>query len=212
MSRSSIIRLAALNLASIICFYLLYHTSAPKPYTNIAYFALMGGGAWWAGRQDDLSWNWVRDKFWQWNLIGFLLMVLFFVATWWGYDLLRQGRLAWIAGDGVMDTGQWARFARPWLEINIIVSLVGIMLVVLSLEVFYRGYTLELLSGWIGPGWALVASSGLSMLRGGGNTPATGLFEFTLSLVWGTIYLKAGLRAAVIAHLLWDILFIYCSP
>lgn len=194
------------NLILVVLFFFLYHTDNPRPYTNILYFILMGGLALWMFKVENTLTPlvWVKGKtVWGDTALGSLLMLAFYFLTLAGYYLIPIGN----------QNKSWVFFTAPWKEINFLVSFLGIVIVVVALEFFYRSYVLELLRSWHGESKALIISSLLSALRGlfGGGIAACG-YDFALSWFWGWIYLRAGLLAAIIIHLVWDILFVYLSP
>ncbi len=209
--RKQINRLVGTNLLAVIFFYLLYHTDNPHPYSNMLYFVAMGAVALWMFKQEPslTPLVWLRGKRVLGDtVLGSLLMVGFYVLTIAGYYLARAGIIP-MGGQG----HRWVFFTAPWKEINLIVSVLGVVLVVVTLELFYRSYALELLRSWCSDRKALILCSLLSALRGwcGGSLVAGG-YDFALSWVWGWIYLRAGLWAAIIVHLVWDIVFVYLSP
>jgi membrane protease YdiL (CAAX protease family) len=207
MQRQALIRLVLLHGAACLFFYLLYHTSNPRPYTNIAYFLGLGLISCWAMRKEKINPRWDLSISWKYTGLGTLLMLVIYLGTRLGYRLAVVGRLPIN-----IQPGRWLYFARPWQEINQLISVIGILVVVVALELFYRNYTLELLRPKFRDWGALIISSALSMLRGGTLGPVTGGYDGMLALIWGFIYLRAGLLPAIITHLVWDILFIYLTP
>ena len=199
------------NLLAIVFFWLLYHTDNPRPYTNMLYFLLMGMLACWLLEQESLAspLAWVRGKTVLGDIVlGSFLMLVFYLLTLAGYHAARAG-LVPFGGQGE----NWVFFTAAWKRINPLLSLAGIVLVVVALELFYRSYVLEVLGAWLGENQGLLLCSLLSALRGfcsGGIV--SGGYDFALSWIWGWIYLRAGLAAAIAVHLVWDILFVYLSP
>ncbi len=207
MQKHSLIRLSLLHIAAGLFFYLLYHIPSPRPYTNIAYFLTLGLMSYWAMKKEGLKINWDSAFSWKYSALGLLLMLLIYLATRWGYQLALTGKIP-----VNINPQQWRYFARPWQVINRLVSVAGILVVVVSLELFYRSYTLELLRPDFKDSGALLISSLLSLLRGGSLGPVTGAYDGLLALIWGWVYIKGGLLPAIIVHLVWDILFIYLTP
>lgn len=207
MRKNSLVRLGLLHLMAGLFFYLLYHTQNPKPYANIAYFLALGLVSFWAMKKEGIKPNWNQGICWKYVGGGLTLMLIIYLATRFGYQLAIDGALPISARPQ-----QWSYFARPWQRINPLVSMSGILVVVVSLELFYRNYTLELLRPKCKDNGALVISSALSLLRGITLGLITGGYDGALALIWGFIYLKGGLLAAIIVHLAWDMLFIYLAP
>lgn len=196
-----------LNLFFIVLFYFLWHTDNPRPYTNMAYFLVMGVMAVYAIKQEGITYKVIEPNPWQTTLLFSGLMIIFFVITLTGHKLTERGLIPLR-----LDVQRWIYFTRPWKEINRMLSISGIILVVLALEFFYRVYAIGFLSKSGSPHRAIVLSSVASALRGLISGPIAGLYDFSLSYIWGTVYLKSGLIPALIVHLIWDILFVYGSP
>ncbi len=209
--RKQINWLLGTNLLAVIFFCLLYHTDNPRPYSNMLYFVAMGGIAVWMLKKEPglvpLAWS-RGGTVWGDTILGSLLMLALYALTLGGYHWARAGLIP-LGSQG----DNWVFFTAPWKQINPLLSVLGIVLVVVALELFYRSYALELLRSWQGEGKGLVLCSLLSALRGlcGGGLVAGG-YDFALSWLWGWVYLRAGLAAAIIVHLVWDILFVYFSP
>jgi len=197
----------ALNIFFIVSFYFLWHTGNPRPYTNMAYFVLMGAMALFAIKQEGITYNIVGSNPWQTTFLFSGLMIICFAITLMGHKLIEKGIIPLTS-----DVQRWIHFTQPWKEINRLLSVIGIILVVLALELFYRVYAIGLLGKSGSPHRALLLSSAASALRGLSSGPIAGLYDFSLSYVWGTVYLKSGLVPALIVHLVWDILFVYGSP
>jgi len=207
MPYASYIKLALLQGGAILGFYILYHTQNPKPYTNMIYFILLGALSLLLMRQEGIDFHWwFGHPVWAIG-VGVVVMGVIFGATRAGYELAQAQIIPYR-----LQTRSWLEFIEPWRKVNWIISGAGIFLVVVALELFYRNYTLELLLRSCGLGWALILSSVFSMLRSVTCGLVAGGYDLGLSLVWGLIYLKAGLIAALVTHLVWDILFVYLAP
>lgn len=197
----------ALNIFFIVFFYFLWHTDNPRPYTNMAYFVVMGAIALFAIKQEGIIYNIIGSNPWQTTFLFSGLMIICFTITLMGHKLIERGVIPLPA-----DVQRWIFFTQPWKKINRLLSVIGILLVVLALELFYRVYAIGLLGKSRSPHQAILLSSAASALRGLASGPTAGLYDFSLSYLWGTVYLKSGLAPALIVHLVWDILFVYGSP
>ena len=195
------------NAVFVIFFYLLWYTNNPRPYTNIVYFIVMGAVAGFAIKREGIDYKFTGLAPWKTTLIFSGLMVIFYGITLWGYRLIEGGQIPLR-----LDARRWAYFAQPWIEIDRFVSFAGIVVVVVALEYFYRVYAIGLLGKSLSKKNAIIISSFASALRGLISGPVAGLYDFSLSYLWGTVYVKSGLIPALIVHMLWDILFIYGSP
>jgi membrane protease YdiL (CAAX protease family) len=196
-----------LNIFFIVFFYFLWHTDNPRPYTNMAYFLVMGVTALFAIKREGITYKVIGSNPWQKTFLFSGLMIIFFAITLMGHKLIERGVIPLR-----LDVQRWIYFTQPWKEINRMLSIMGIILVVLALEFFYRVYAIGLLGRLGSPHRAILISSVASALRGLMSGPTAGLYDFSLSYLWGTVYLKSGLAPALIVHLVWDILFVYGSP
>jgi len=199
--------LAGINIAAIIFFFLLYEVFPYKPYSNMAYFFLMAvAGVFYAQKYSLYEYTRGIHKTFLWSLIGSVIMLS-------GYGLVIAARAFVLSHPKLVvatDPGQWSRFVGPWLEINRVISILGIILVVFATEYFYRAYMQPLLEkAFNNPWYALFVTSALSGLRGIGGGGFAGPFDFLLSLLWGWIYIQGGLVAALVTHMVWDIFFVY---
>lgn len=195
------------NAIFVVLFYILWYTQNPRPYTNMAYFIVMGIVAGFAVSREGISYKIIGPTPWKTTLLYSLLMVVFFAITLAGYHLVEGGSVPL-----QIDTKRWIYFTRPWRKINRPLSIAGIVLVVVALEFYYRVYAIGLLERVVSRQKALLIASFASALRGVVSGPVAGLYDFSLSYLWGLVYLKSGLIPALIVHLVWDILFIYAGP
>ena len=195
------------NAIFVVLFYILWYTENPRPYTNMAYFIVMGVVAGSAINRERIGCKIIGPAPWRTTLLYSLLMVVFFGITLAGYHLIEGGTVPLN-----IDSQRWIYFTQPWRMINRLVSFAGIVLVVVALELYYRVYAVGLLGRVVSKQKALMIASFASALRGLVSGPVAGLYDFSLSYLWGLIYLKSGLVPALIVHLVWDILFIYAGP
>jgi hypothetical protein len=173
----------------------------------MVYFMVMGAVAWFAVKKEKIDYKIIDSSPWKTTLLFSAVMVVFFAVTLGGYKLIEGGAIRL-----ELDTRRWAFFTRPWKEINLFVSVAGIVLVVAALEFFYRVYAIGMLRRSVSKQKALFISSFASALRGLISGPVAGLYDFSLSYLWGTVYMRSGFIPALIVHLVWDILFVYISP
>ncbi len=158
-------------------------------------------------KREGIDYNIIGPAPWKTTLIFSSLMAVFFAITLGGYHLIERGTVPL-----QLDTQRWIYFTRPWRNINRPVSFAGIVLVVVALELYYRVYAIGLLGRAVSEQKALMIASFASALRGLVSGPVAGLYDFSLSYLWGLVYMKSGLIPALIVHLVWDILFIYAGP
>ncbi len=206
MPKTSLFRLIAAHVTAGLLFFLLFYLDTPRPYSNIVYFILLGLAACWLIKKDISGYKYSVDVNIKYTVIGIFIMLSAYLATRLGY-YLSQADILPIA----IDKNAWLSFAEPWQRINPILSVLGIIIIVIAVELFYRSYCLELLRPYLGDNGAIYISSLLSFARAVSLGPVTGIYDGALALVWGFIYLKGGLAAALITHLAWDILFIYIT-
>lgn len=206
---TSLTRLVLVNMGAVGLFYWLYATDNPKPYSNMAYFLLMGVVCWFYLFPQERIETKTGGKgpFSKVTIAGSGQMILLFLVARLGYQLINAGLLPLRP-----DNRRWVTFALPWLKINPFLSVSGIILVVVTLEWFYRAYCIGVLRRYCKPETALIVSSLLSSFRGFTLGVVPGIFDLTLSFYWGKIYLLEGLMPAIIVHLVWDLVFIYLSP
>jgi len=210
ITRRDWITLAAANILAVIFFFLLYRVFPYKPYSNMLFFLFMAiVGVFYARKYSLYKSNLGFRKTLTWSLIGSAVMLV-------GYGILIASYAFFIKHPELSqaaDTQQWPRFVAPWIRINRVVSVAGIVLVVVATEYFYRAYVQALLEKALkNPWYALVATAVLSGLRGISGGRLAGPFDFTLSIFWGWIYIEGGLTAALISHMVWDIFFVYFVP
>lgn len=194
-------RVIILNIPVIVFFYLLYTSLSPRPYSNIIYFAGLAV----LGIMSIRKYHWVKHDYWKWLGIGIFSMCLFYLA-------MRLG-FYFVAGSQIpIGTDKWSYFVEPWRRISLLISFPALVLVVVSMELFYREYVQETLYQYFSVKRAIIITSLLSAIRGSGVGLMSGFIDFILALAWGVIYSKAGLLSAIATHLCWDILFVYFPP
>ncbi|MEE8168896.1 MAG: CPBP family intramembrane glutamic endopeptidase [Candidatus Hydrothermarchaeales archaeon] len=194
-------RIVIINLPVIFFFYLLYTPLSPRPYSNIIYFAGLAV----LGIASIREYHWVKHGHWKWLGVGIFSMCLFYLA-------MRLG-FSFVAGSQIpIGTDKWSYFVEPWQRISLLISFPALILVVVSMELFYRGYVQETLCKYFNVRHAILVTSLLSAIRGSGVGLMPGFIDFILALAWGLIYSEAGLLPAIATHLCWDILFVYFPP
>jgi len=202
--------LAVANIGAVLFFFLLYRVFPYKPYSNMLYFLLLAiVGVFYARKYSLYKADFGFRKTFTWSIIGSAIMLV-------GYGILVASYTFFLKHpelSKMADTQQWPRFVAPWIRINRVVSVAGIVLVVIATEYFYRAYVQALLAKALkNPWYALLATAVLSGLRGISGGRLAGPFDFILSMFWGWIYIEGGLTAALISHMVWDIFFVYFVP
>ena len=209
LAAGSLIQLIIANLLAIIGFFLLYLPFSPRPYSNLIYFFILLVGGIFLARDTGYSLFKETKKTAFATLVGVALMLSIYGLMRCTFHLVKKNpTLA-----GLIDTSQWRFFVRPWVEINLFLSVAGVLMIVIALEFFYRAYLQEFFAGHLSPNKAILAASVLSGLRGfGGGGILAGPIDFFLCLIWGWVYHHGGLLAAIIVHMTWDICFVYFAP
>ncbi|MBI5207068.1 MAG: CPBP family intramembrane metalloprotease [Candidatus Firestonebacteria bacterium] len=192
-----------------IFFYILYQPYIIRPYTNMVYFFILCIiGYILANKYGRLTYLYVKD------LSGILAVALSSISMILIYLVLKFREIIFkklTVFNKIQDLepGRWQFFTKPWNEINIFISVAGIFLVVLGMEIFYRSYIQELLNKYMVQTKAIVCMAVLSGLHTAVLGPVSGIVDFFLALIWGLVYARAGLYGSVFVHMVWDILFIY---
>jgi len=201
-------RLTVANLLAIIGFFLLYLPFSPRPYSNLAYFFLMLVGGIYLSKQTGFCFfKKSRAAFFS-TLTGIGLMLLIYAGMRYSFVLVSQNEHL----RDLVDTNQWRFFVKPWVEMNLFLSVSGVIMIVAALEVFYRAYIQEFFSRELTVREAILLTSLLSGIRGWGGGSMAGPIDFGLALIWGWVYHHGGLGPAFIVHLCWDIPFVYFAP
>ncbi len=207
MSKSDWSAVCWTNVLAILIFFLLYNVFPFKPYSNMLFFLMMLlVGVYYAKKYSLYRLHCGFYKTLAWSVGGSVLMFFGYLALIYAHSIFsKYQELSQKA-----DIEQWGRFVAPWLEINRVISILGIIVVVLATEFFYRAYLQALFENAFKSRWsALLLASLLSGVRGISGGKLAGPFDFTLSFLWGYIYMEGGLTAAFISHIVWDIFFVY---
>ena len=187
----------------------LYEPQLVRPYINMVYFILLLAAGYFLMRRYGRVVPWPtlkgeRKEAVKTLVFGNLFNVLLYVFLRLSVAMLEETRLL-----PKVKTGVWKFFVKPWNEINIVVSVLGIFLVVVAMEVFYRGYVQPFLCRYTTETRAILLTSLISGIRSATVTPNSGITDFVLAVVWGLVGSRAGLGAAIFTHMVWDILFVY---
>ncbi|MBI5417707.1 CPBP family intramembrane metalloprotease [Candidatus Poribacteria bacterium] len=208
LSREILIMLA-LQIPVNILFFLLYKPYVIHPYTNMVYFLVLFIISYpLANKYGNLKHIFIKEKsalitiFWATASMFIFYSILKFRA-------LIFNVLPFFSKIEQVEPGKWEYFTKPWLEINLLLSVSGIFLVVAAMEIFYRAYIQELLNKYFNSNKSLILMAVLSGAHSAVLGPISGMVDFSLALIWGYVYKEAGLYSSIFVHMVWDILFIY---
>ncbi|MEW6088700.1 MAG: CPBP family intramembrane glutamic endopeptidase [bacterium] len=203
--KKDLITLFLINIPVVILYYAVYRVPGVRPYANIAYFCLILITGGFLGREFLLKIEQQKVKESKYLFFGVISMIfLYQLMKFSSFIISRNKNL-----QGIIDLSLWQYFVRPWHEINILVSVSGVIIIVLAVEIFYRVYIQNTLNLYFKDNSAVFLASAISGARAVTLGPVSGLVDFSLAYIWGFVYKKSGLWAAVFVHMVWDVLFVY---
>jgi len=205
--RKNLVTLFWINIPVIVLYYLIYTLPGMRPYGNMVYFACMLASGYFLGKSFDVN---IKNK-WDKNVrirylaLGVSLMLFLYLIMRVSFGAI--GKIPKL--QGLVDLGLWQYFVRPWHEVNILVSVSGVIMIVIAVEMFYRVYVQNTFNLYFDNKTAILLASVISGARACALGPVSGLVDFSLAFIWGWIYLKSGFWPVVVTHMVWDVCFVY---
>ncbi|MBI4650618.1 CPBP family intramembrane metalloprotease [Candidatus Desantisbacteria bacterium] len=177
--------------------------SLANQYGNIVYFFILLVTGFYMG--EDFFPDQYRLKNKNIFLSGIALMFLLYAVMILSYIVIHKFPFL----QKRIDLSLWQYFVKPWHEINIILSIISVIMIVLAVELFYRVYVQNTFNLFFSDNASILLASALSGIRAASLGPISGFVDFSLAVIWGFVYKRSGLLAAILTHLIWDILFVY---
>lgn len=203
----NLITLFLINIPVAGLYYLIYTLPGMRPYGNMVYFACMLAAGYFLRKGFDVNVKNKQDKNAKIRYLSFGIALMLFLY------LVMRASFSLISNipkfQGFVDLGLWRYFVLPWHEINIFVSVIGVIMIVIAVEMFYRVYVQNTFNLYFDNRTAILLASVISGARACTLGPVSGVVDFSLAFIWGWIYIKSGFWTAVATHMVWDIFFVY---
>ncbi|MDD5773310.1 MAG: CPBP family intramembrane metalloprotease [bacterium] len=207
ISKKDLIIMCLVNIPVAGLYYLIYTLPGMRPYGNMAYFACMLTAGYFLGKGFDVNIKNKTDKKVKTRYLALGVSLMLFLYLLMRISFSAVGRIPKL--QGLVDLDLWQYFVRPWHEINIFVSVSGVIMIVIAVEMFYRVYVQNIFNLYFDNKTAILLASIISGARACTLGPVSGLVDFSLAFIWGWIYFKSGFWPAVITHIAWDVFFVY---